>query len=121
MTTCPGFPSDLVSPIFPVLTSSPIPLARYLQSLGYDAQPIPYPAVPRGKERIRIIAHAGNTKKDFDDLIDRLIDWVREFKPDDEPSLSLVTAEVGKLSVADVAMEERAVQHGIEKMLTDVT
>lgn len=106
-TTCPGFPSNLVCPIFPVITTAPIPLAKYLQTLGYDAQPIPYPAVPRGKERIRIIAHAGNTKKDFDDLVDRLIDWVREYKPEDSPAVPVVEIPMEKLTVSDAALKER--------------
>ncbi|KDR82722.1 hypothetical protein GALMADRAFT_844204 [Galerina marginata CBS 339.88] len=68
-----GIPKGITSPIFPLLTSEAIPLARYLQTLGYEAQPIPYPVVPKGQERIRIIVHAGNLEKDMDDIIEHIV------------------------------------------------
>ena len=70
-----GFPSDIISPIFPILTSAPIPLANFLRSLGYAARPIPYPVVPRGQERVRVVAHARNTEAELDELIAHLLEW----------------------------------------------
>ncbi len=52
-----------------------MPLAEFLRSLGYDTRPIPYPAVPRGQERIRVVVHAKNTEAELDDLITRLLEW----------------------------------------------
>lgn len=59
-----GYPKDIRTPIFPILTRMPISLARHLQSLGYACQAIPYPAVPKGQERIRVTVHAGNTESE---------------------------------------------------------
>lgn len=73
-----GLPKGLASPIFPLFTPEAIPLARYLQTIGYDVQPIPYPAVPKGKERIRIIIHARNTREEMDGLIAHLVAWIKE-------------------------------------------
>ncbi|TFK91265.1 PLP-dependent transferase [Polyporus arcularius HHB13444] len=70
-----GFPEGITSPIFPIITSAPMPLAEFLRSLGYDTRPIPYPAVPRGQERIRVVVHAKNTEAELDDLITRLLEW----------------------------------------------
>ena len=70
-----GFPYEVVSPIFPVYTSAPIPLATYLRGLGYSARPVPYPAVPRGQERIRIVVHARNTEAEFDQFLAHIKTW----------------------------------------------
>ncbi|PRY06810.1 8-amino-7-oxononanoate synthase [Pontibacter ummariensis] len=40
-------------------------LAAFLQTTGFDVRPVLSPTVPKGKERLRIIAHAFNT---FDDI-----------------------------------------------------
>ncbi|RPD54331.1 PLP-dependent transferase [Lentinus tigrinus ALCF2SS1-7] len=69
------FPSDIVSPIFPILTSAPISLAKFLRDLGYAARPVPYPVVPRGQERIRVVIHARNTEEELEELIARLLEW----------------------------------------------
>lgn len=44
-------------------------LAQQLQDAGLDVRPILYPTVPKGSERLRIVLHAFNTKKDMDKLI----------------------------------------------------
>lgn len=51
-------------------------LAEYLNSKGYVAQAIPFPVVPKGQERIRVVIHAENTLSDIDTLITILLDWV---------------------------------------------
>ncbi|PBK90940.1 aminotransferase [Armillaria gallica] len=66
----------LVSPIFPLLTSQSLKLAEYLNSKGYVAQAIPFPIVPKGQERIRVVIHAENTFSDIDTFIAILLDWV---------------------------------------------
>ncbi|KAK0439949.1 aminotransferase [Desarmillaria tabescens] len=66
---------SLVSPIFPLLTNQSLSLAEYLNSKGYSAQAIPFPAVPRGQERIRVVIHAENTFSSIDVFIGILLDW----------------------------------------------
>ncbi|KAK0220602.1 aminotransferase [Armillaria fumosa] len=65
----------LVSPVFPLLTSQSLKLAEYLNSKGYVAQAIPFPIVPKGQERIRVVIHAENTFSDIDAFIAILLDW----------------------------------------------
>ena len=62
------------------MTCAPIPLSEYLRGLGYAARPIPYPAVPRGKERVRIVMHAGNTEEEIEELIKNLLHWASGMK-----------------------------------------
>ena len=71
----PDFPSDIVSPIFPILTQHPISLAAHLGRLGYACRALPYPAVPRGEERIRVIVHAGNRHEELTELVSHILDW----------------------------------------------
>lgn len=40
-------------------------LAELLQQNGLDVRPILYPTVPKGKERLRIVVHAFNTKEEM--------------------------------------------------------
>ena len=68
----------IVSPIFPVLTSAPLALAAHLRALGYGARPVPYPVVPRGQERVRVIMHARNTEEEADELVVHLLGWARD-------------------------------------------
>lgn len=44
-------------------------LAASLQQEGFDIRPILYPTVPEGKERLRIVMHAYNTKEDLHRLL----------------------------------------------------
>ncbi|KAI0307459.1 PLP-dependent transferase [Multifurca ochricompacta] len=69
------------TPIFPILTSRPLQLATFLQAKGYAAQPIPYPAVPRGQERIRVVVHAENTEDELREFIEVLLQWAGEQPP----------------------------------------
>ncbi|KIJ52438.1 hypothetical protein M422DRAFT_156259 [Sphaerobolus stellatus SS14] len=66
----------LISPIIPILTSSPRPLSAYLQKRGYLTRPITHPTVPKGLDRVRICLHAGNTLEQVNGLIRGIIDWV---------------------------------------------
>ncbi|KIK61149.1 hypothetical protein GYMLUDRAFT_73545 [Collybiopsis luxurians FD-317 M1] len=74
-----GIPSDLFSPIFPILTPASGLLAEHLRSLGYSAQEIPYPVVPKGQDRIRVTIHSGNTRGEMDELIERIARWARDY------------------------------------------
>jgi 8-amino-7-oxononanoate synthase len=42
-----------------------------------NAKPITWPTVPKGKDRVRICLHAGNTKEDVDKLIRCVDEWAR--------------------------------------------
>ena len=70
-----GFSDDIVSPIFPILTAHPVPLALYLRQYGYACAPVQYPTVPRGKERVRVVVHAGNKPEELEELVARLLEW----------------------------------------------
>ncbi|KAF8963133.1 pyridoxal phosphate-dependent transferase [Flammula alnicola] len=69
---------DPPSPIIPVLTPHPRPLSTYLLALGMNARPITWPTVPKGKDRVRVCLHAGNTKEDVDRLVHGIIKWAEE-------------------------------------------
>lgn len=47
-------------------------VSNKLQSKGFDVRPILYPTVPKGKERLRIVLHAFNTKAQVTELIQLL-------------------------------------------------
>lgn len=66
------------SPIIPILTPHPRPLSAYLLAHGMNARPITWPTVPKGKDRVRVCLHAGNTKEDVDRLVWSVVRWVQE-------------------------------------------
>ncbi|KAF8193376.1 pyridoxal phosphate-dependent transferase [Pholiota molesta] len=70
--------SDPPSPIIPVLTPHPRPLSAYLLALGMNARPITWPTVPKGKDRVRVCLHAGNTRADVDRLVRGIVKWAEE-------------------------------------------
>ncbi|KDQ09167.1 hypothetical protein BOTBODRAFT_533261 [Botryobasidium botryosum FD-172 SS1] len=65
-----------LSPIIPLLTPQPRPLAAHLQSLGYLVRPIVHPTVPKGQERVRVCLHAGNTLEEVHGFIEATMGWV---------------------------------------------
>ncbi|KAJ3755289.1 pyridoxal phosphate-dependent transferase [Lentinula raphanica] len=67
------------TPILPLLTPYPRPLSAHLLSLGMNARPITWPTVPRGKERVRVCLHAGNTRGDVEALVNGVVDWARKW------------------------------------------
>lgn len=73
-TSCQNDPS----PIIPILTPHPRPLSAYLLAHGMNARPITWPTVPKGKDRVRICLHAGNTSQDVDKLVWGIVKWAEE-------------------------------------------
>ncbi|BGP42769.1 hypothetical protein JCM10449v2_006781 [Rhodotorula kratochvilovae] len=69
-------PHPTTSPIIPLLTPSPRPLAAFLRARGFLVRPITYPTVPRGEERVRVCLHAGNTRRQVDGLCEAVAEWV---------------------------------------------
>lgn len=67
--------SELVPPIIPVMTSTPRPLSAYLRELGLNARPISWPTVPKGRDRVRVCLHAGNSEDDVERLVDGIVRW----------------------------------------------
>ncbi|GAA6032938.1 hypothetical protein JCM8097_000056 [Rhodosporidiobolus ruineniae] len=70
-------PPPPTSPILPLLTPSPRPLAAHLLSLGYLCRPITHPTVPRGEERVRVCLHAGNTEGEVRGLVEGVVEWAK--------------------------------------------
>ncbi len=68
-------PNLEASPIIPIMTSQPRPLSAFLYTRGMNARPITWPTVPKGKDRVRVCLHAGNSREDVDRLVDGMIDW----------------------------------------------
>ncbi|KAI0788119.1 PLP-dependent transferase [Fomes fomentarius] len=94
------FPPDIISPIFPVFTSAPIPLAEHLRALGYGARPVPFPIVPRGEERVRIVIHAQNTEEEFDELIGHILEWASAMQGEQKDEVRALKAVVAATSEA---------------------
>ena len=54
-----------------------------------NARPITWPTVPKGKDRVRVCLHAGNSWSEIDGLIEAILEWAvdivakskREAKP----------------------------------------
>jgi len=40
-----------------------------------NARPITWPTVPKGKDRVRVCLHAGNTWEEVDRLVDAITEW----------------------------------------------
>ena len=48
----------------------------FLRPFGYAVTAIPYPTVPKGEERIRVVLHATNTEEELDQFVTRMLQWV---------------------------------------------
>ncbi|GAA5889041.1 hypothetical protein JCM6882_009725 [Rhodosporidiobolus microsporus] len=71
-------PHPVTSPIIPLLTPSPRPLAAFLRARGFLVRPITYPTVPRGMERVRVCLHAANGEGEVRELAEAVGEWVRK-------------------------------------------
>lgn len=65
----------LMSPILPIMTAHPRPLSAHLRHLGLNARPITWPTVPKGKDRVRVCLHAGNSRRDVERLVCGIVEW----------------------------------------------
>ncbi|KZP22602.1 PLP-dependent transferase [Athelia psychrophila] len=63
------------SPIIALLTPRPRPLSAFLYARGMNARPITWPTVPKGKDRVRVCLHAGNTRAEVDALVGAVVEW----------------------------------------------
>lgn len=70
--------TSLLPPIIPLLTAHPHSLSEHLLSLGLHARPITYPTVPKGKGRVRVCLHSGNSQKEVDILVSGCITWAKK-------------------------------------------
>lgn len=73
------------SSIFSLICSYPRQLAAKCEASGFMVRPIVSPTVPKGKERLRICIHAGNTKKEIDTLLNVIATWVYSFDEKKRP------------------------------------
>ncbi|CCX04345.1 8-amino-7-oxononanoate synthase [Pyronema domesticum] len=69
-------PKQRDTPIVALLTDKPRDLAKWLQDGGYMVRPIVHPTVPKGKERVRVCLHSGNTISEIRGLVSRILTWV---------------------------------------------
>src|SRR5882762_6763697 len=67
--------TTLPSPIIAIMTAYPRPLSAFLYSRGMNARPITWPTVPKGKDRVRVCLHAGNTRAEVDRLVETIMEW----------------------------------------------
>ncbi|KAI0701209.1 pyridoxal phosphate-dependent transferase [Cytidiella melzeri] len=70
--------AHLATPIIPVMTCQPRPLSAYLRKLGMNARPITWPTVPKGRDRIRVCLHYGNSREEVERLATAMIEWAKE-------------------------------------------
>ncbi|GFF35666.1 8-amino-7-oxononanoate synthase [Aspergillus udagawae] len=71
---------DFVTHIVPIWTRQKYNwwLFFHLQLAKIAVVPIDYPQVPKGKSRVRVMIHAGNTEKEVDYLVATLCDFANE-------------------------------------------
>ncbi|TCD63948.1 hypothetical protein EIP91_004758 [Steccherinum ochraceum] len=70
--------AHLPTPIIAIMTSSPRPLSAHLRRKGMNARPITWPTVPKGKDRVRVCLHAGNTEEEVMRLAKEMVEWALE-------------------------------------------
>lgn len=94
--------SHLSTPIVPVLTSRPRPLSAYLRTKGMNARPITWPTVPKGRDRIRVCLHSGNSREEVEKLAISMAEWARE-----QVSLEKLTEDAGTSVQARVSLQSK--------------
>jgi len=93
-----------------VLTAYPRPLSAFLYSRGMNARPITWPTVPKGKDRVRVCLHAGNTWAEVDRLVEAIMEWAGEM-------MAQIKGEVRKSSKEKAEEAEGAVRLSLESKL----
>lgn len=83
------------------MTSHPRPLSSYLLALGMNARPITWPTVPKGKDRVRVCLHSGNTRSDIERLVNGMIQWAEEVLGEREMLIP------GRVRVTDSFLESK--------------
>ena len=58
-----------------------------------NVRPITWPTVPKGKDRVRVCLHSGNTEAELDRLANGVVTWAKE--------------TLGKRKVADMLVESK--------------
>ncbi|KAF8626598.1 hypothetical protein AX17_006516 [Amanita inopinata Kibby_2008] len=71
-------PLDSISPIVPLHTRYPRALSACLHKHGMNARPITWPTVPKGKDRVRVCLHAGNTLEEVERLAKVAVGWAQD-------------------------------------------
>ena len=59
------------------MTSRPRPLSTFLREKGMNARPITWPTVPKGRDRIRVCLHSGNSRAEVQALAVEMAAWAR--------------------------------------------
>lgn len=77
------------------MTPLPRPLSAHLRTRGLNARPITWPTVPKGKDRVRVCLHAGNTREEVDSLCDGIREWARAQIEENKGSRENVGVEGG--------------------------
>ncbi|PFH51077.1 hypothetical protein AMATHDRAFT_75164 [Amanita thiersii Skay4041] len=100
------------SPIIPLHTQFPRPLSATLHKHGMNARPITWPTVPRGKDRVRVCLHAGNTRGEVERLVRVSVEWARGIavsrQSDIEREREAVEGESSRQLVLDARREVAA-------------
>ena len=47
-----------------------------------NARPITWPTVPKGRERIRVCLHAGNSREEVGALVQGMVEWADAWQRD---------------------------------------
>ncbi|KAH9814377.1 pyridoxal phosphate-dependent transferase [Melampsora americana] len=69
------------SPIFPIYTTEPIQLSKFLLNCQIRVRPIRFPTVPIGHELIRICLNSNLNQSQIDLLISSLQSWLNQLNP----------------------------------------
>ena len=81
-----------------MLTAYLRPLSAFLYNKGMNARPITWPTVPKGKDRVRVRLHTGNSWDKIDRVIEAILEWavdiVAKSKREAEPREK---KEIGRL------------------------
>ncbi|KAJ5164744.1 uncharacterized protein N7500_006574 [Penicillium coprophilum] len=78
------------APIIPLVTrpNESTKLAGHMHQSKFWANPVRYPIVPKGLDRVRISIHVDHTKKQIEDVIDVIMEWA-SCQAKQEPTCSL--------------------------------